>query len=199
MGGLINQMQNRDRWRTLESTVMNLLSFIKGGDFFDPLNGCWAAWICGRIKYSASFLQNLLMNTIISGVVVQYSLSFGYVLSYFGLYRRALNSDCPLLTFPTNSWTDLMLTGNLFTSKSEMLHVYTLSMSQLFWWSLWTSCGWSHTNCRATCSPGSISLFSVSADPWVGASVGSSLRPEVITGVRERIIEYILYLKFLEC
>ena len=33
MGGLINQVQNRDRWRTLESTVMNLLSFIKGGDF----------------------------------------------------------------------------------------------------------------------------------------------------------------------
>jgi hypothetical protein len=33
VGGLINQMQDRDRWRTLESTVMNLLSFIKGGDF----------------------------------------------------------------------------------------------------------------------------------------------------------------------
>jgi hypothetical protein len=68
--------------------------------------------------------------------VVQYSLSFGYVLAYFVLYRRALNSDCPLLTFPTNSWTDVMLTGNLFMFKSEMLHVHLLSMSQLVWWSL---------------------------------------------------------------
>jgi hypothetical protein len=33
----------------------------------------------------------------------------------------------------------------------------------------------------------------------VGASVGSSLQAEVISGVRERIIGYILYLKFLEC
>jgi len=33
IGGLINQMRNRDRWRTLESTVVNLLSLIKGGDF----------------------------------------------------------------------------------------------------------------------------------------------------------------------
>lgn len=136
---------------------------------------------------------------ISSGVVVQYSLSFGYVLASFLLYRRALNSDCPLLTFPTNSWTDVMLTGNPFMFKFEMLYVYMLSMWQLVWWSLWTSCGWSHTNCRATCSPSSICLFSVSAAPWVGASVGSSLQAEVISGVRERIIGYILYLKFLEC
>jgi hypothetical protein len=38
----------------------------------------------------------------------------------------------------------------------------------------------------------------VSAAPWVGASVGSSLRAEVISRVMERIIGNILYLKFLE-
>jgi hypothetical protein len=68
------------------------------------------------------------MDAIISGVVVQYSQSSGYVLACFGLRRQALNSGCPLhvLTFPTNSWTDLMLTGNLFMFKSEMLHVYNV-------------------------------------------------------------------------
>jgi hypothetical protein len=33
VGGLINQMQNRDRWTTVESTLINLYIFIKGGDF----------------------------------------------------------------------------------------------------------------------------------------------------------------------
>jgi hypothetical protein len=33
VAGLINHMENRDRWRTVESTVMNLYIFIKGGDF----------------------------------------------------------------------------------------------------------------------------------------------------------------------
>jgi hypothetical protein len=128
------------------------------------------------------------MNTdISSGVVVQYSPSFGYVLVYFFLYRRTLNSDRPLLTFPTNSWTDVMLTGNLFMFHSEMLHVYMLSTSQLVWWSLWTSCGWSHTNYGATCSPSSISLFSVSAAPWVGASVGVSSRQRWLVEWRRRL------------
>jgi len=77
-----------------------------------------------------------------------------------------------------------------------MLHVYMLSMSQLVWWSFRTSCDWSHTNCRATCSPSSISCQLLLG--W-GASVGSSLQAEVISGVRERIIGYVLYLKFLEC
>jgi len=39
----------------------------------------------------------------------------------------------------------------------------------------------------------------VSAAPCVGSSVGSSLQVEVISVVRERIIGYILYFKFLEC